>query len=309
MLLEDREYHRAKRLRSTQAATVWRRYEIESGSLRRAGPRDVARYYFPMAAPSIIRDLRRLEPGDAAGALAFARLWGLLGFHNLGSGLRREREPLLWLWAHAKGVRLVLTLAELLKSFASDREISLFLRTERRPAIDEDTDLIQEANDLMRRGTDADFAAAAALAPALFGPSTNTSSQVEDAELIYGAGDRLRWTVWPARSVTWRNVAERVIETIVNANLVHGPNLVLRYVDDGSAVLNRGFKAVLPVVYQHVAEVIAGPFRICEHCGTPFKPSHGRQRFCPPEDQTKGESRCALNYRARKSRASRTART
>src|SRR4051812_22954047 len=82
------------------------RYEIKNGWLRQQGP--TTRVYEPAEHRQVVTDLAKLHDGDENAVRAFADHWGLLGQGVLiakkSGGSDQPREPLDWIWAHARAV-------------------------------------------------------------------------------------------------------------------------------------------------------------------------------------------------------------
>src|SRR5215213_7168730 len=114
--------------------TVAARYTDDDGVLRADGP--VQRRYLPGAFPRLATELARVDRGGEMSALAFVRRWGLLGYAQLvagdaalSSGERKRRidalgggDPIDWVRAHARGVRVCLDLLDCLISKDDDAE-------------------------------------------------------------------------------------------------------------------------------------------------------------------------------------------
>jgi hypothetical protein len=102
-------------------------YSVVDGVLLESGP--VSRAYFPGLSPQLVSEFAKLGEGDESKAMTFAASWGLLGRWSLifnapdlsaearSEALGRGRgEPLTWLWAHVRGVRVCLNLLGYLQS-------------------------------------------------------------------------------------------------------------------------------------------------------------------------------------------------
>ena len=88
---------------------VYADYEVLHGVLRPVG--DLAHRYLPPDHREIVDDIAKLHEGDDSGLLAFARTWGLLGYR----GDPREGDPVPWVWAHSRNIRMVLDLTSICK--------------------------------------------------------------------------------------------------------------------------------------------------------------------------------------------------
>lgn len=302
------EQAESERHRNGQLWIVHREYEIVSGEVRPVDWDDEVRVYYPMAALSIIRDIQGLVPGDRRGLLAFARRWGRLGYPELVEGIRSPAgtryiprfrgDPVVWVWAHAAGVRTVLTLAQALRRRDAN-SIRAYIESIQEP--DRATRLIMRVNKLLASGTPEHLAEAESMADELL--LGHPRKATRHASLVFGLQHRVVDHLWAKRR-GWVAVAEQIVETILNRHLA-GVQISLQYVE-GEVQVRTHFDALLGVVYRHLADVVAaGQLRECDYCATPFVQRHGHQRFCPPEPwvaERGGESACALRYRSEKRR-------
>jgi hypothetical protein len=101
-------------------------YSVQDGVLVERGPH--LRAYLPALKPQLATDLAKVRDGDGEDAVRFARNWGLLGYRRMvlrARELAPERrdellahspgDPLPWVWAHARGVRICLELLDYLQ--------------------------------------------------------------------------------------------------------------------------------------------------------------------------------------------------
>ena len=93
------------------------------------------RFCDPFVFPELPARLADVEDGDEDGTLAFVQEWGLLGYSELftsrASAAQRAEfdssygqwgDPLDWIWAHARTVRILLKLISLLKFYQDNSQ-------------------------------------------------------------------------------------------------------------------------------------------------------------------------------------------
>jgi hypothetical protein len=89
----------------TQGWRVAEEYEISGGLLRPKGA--ITRVYSPIMHDELPTVLVKLERGDEAGLLQFARTYGHLGFSGLVPPEKRcGGDPLEWIWAHVATLQI-----------------------------------------------------------------------------------------------------------------------------------------------------------------------------------------------------------
>ena len=290
---EEQQFSEARRRQMPGLRLVYGQYVVREGILRPADPHSERRY-FPAAAAAAVRDLAAVAPGSEAHAIKFAQRWGILGnFSNTMSG-----EPVAWLWAHASGIRMVLQLATLIHDNADEAIAGcLTASTEMH---------FSAVEELQRCLTGNDAKGAELAAQAAFAASRTLSDEPDELPgVVYGLPtERVGYSSFPPQPERLKDAAKHAIETILNRNQAAGVHREIRYEDD-TPTARFASPSLVGYIYHHLAEIISGPSSECRYCGTPFRPTHGRQRFCPPEPWVRegGESRCALAYRARKHRA------
>ena len=284
--------------KSVSAAIVWREYEIEAGIIKRKGKHYTQRYYLPMASPGLVGEIAKLHPGDEKASVALAYKWGNLGYSRLAERTPARRsfpigDPLVWLWAHAAGMRAVLKLRSLLQ-LRDDRGLSEYL--EKCLVTDRMLDAREDVATLLREGKANETLE---YTDALF------SLQEEDCwpspMLIYGERERIIGAGWPVRGDI-RQAAHKIMADIINPNMV-GVYRVLRLTEDSEALeIGRAWDSVLSAAYWHLGELVAGGrVEECEHCQNLFVQSRRDQRFCPAPPFI-SESSCASAARQRRKR-------
>ena len=289
----ERDWHEAEARRSTRIAVVWRDYQIEAGIIKRKGERYTGREYFPIAKPGLVSGIAKLQPGDERAVLTFVRRWGLLGYATPRSFPRSD--PLIWIWAHASGIRAVLKLRRLLQQ-GDDEQLSEYLDSCR--VTDRMLDAQERLTSLLRPGQ-----ASKALehVDQLFRIQSSDEWLAPCPMLIYGIGDQIACTGWPERG-NIRQAARRIMADIINPNMV-GVYRELWLTEDSSGLeIRRVWDSPLSVAYWHLGELVAGGrVEECEHCHNLFVQRRRDQRFCPPPPFT-SESSCASAFRQRKRR-------
>ena len=123
------------------------------------------------------------------------------------------------------------------------------------------------------------------------------------AFVISGESRRIVLKLHAPNVKPWR-VGWMILSGIINPNLrgVHAEIVewIDTYEDAGRVV--QAFDGLISVIYRHLFEiVVGGNVEDCRECGTPFKQTDGRQRFCPPPTWT-SESPCAMRFHKREQR-------
>lgn len=246
-------------------------YRVADGVLQPVG--DETRTYDPLAHQEVISEYAKLNEGDEAAVVQFARTWGLLGWKELTieamvSPVNGDRLP--WLWGHARNVRLVLRLYHYLQK-SDTKGLSQFLDSHRAPSLNPD----EEDGPLI---------------------------SIELPDGLQGQ-QRFSWGE-PATRVAPR-VAEEIIAAVINNNLqgrTHDTVLTrpLRLIPD--------CPALLIAVYQHLARVVAEDRVLarCQECSALFVVTDRRQKYCPPSPDWKGRTGSLCGARDRKRRQRRT---
>lgn len=285
----EEEWRDAERRRSNQVQSVFGEYQVIDGRIL-AASEDEVRWYFPLAARSIARDLARVSVGSEEEALGFTARWGLLGFTRLASRMQPEGDPIAWTWAHARNFQIAMRLRSLR---GDDEALADYLSSIR--AVRNASYLVLKANELL---ADGDLSALQRATPALFesGPPQKLF------RYVFAKSDKIGGIGLPGR-YTPSQVASALLRSIINPH-VRG---VYEQIETSgqTTTWGRSFDAVINAAYRRLAEiVIAEQSRECQFCDALFTPTDRRQRFCPREPwrEPPGESTCALNYRTRKLR-------
>ena len=280
-------------------------YEVADGVLRRTdwrggfeNPLPWDRQYRPGAYPQLVAEFARLNVNEPAQLISFAKTWGALGFLeqilSLPVVLPGETEkqieylkavggdPLSWIAAHVQGVNVCLRLIDCLLR-RDYREIESYLKAFR-PTLS-----FVEAG--LEPSTDISI---------LYGRRYQTVSS------WFSAPDPESYNPPYSEQEQSFMLAKNVIEGIVNDNLRGGIAPALKHGwETGFGELFE-FVSLMDVIYWHLMRIATSKVGLakCQECGQYFIQTHGRQRFCPPEDWEgeQAESRCARRYRARKAR-------
>ncbi len=287
--------------------------------------RDKARYYRPMEHPGLPFELMKVQNGDVKAAQRFVSRFGGLGHHEIrlaeimramggqsirqaeaegGQSIRqagtrgealpgvdrqnpidtRPLEPLEFIWSHATQLRLLFSTYEALKAddeAVVQRVVQEFTTTE--PLVEDRKLYIQ----------------------------TWLSRGIEHGEPLY---DLIGATAEYMEEWGNRLLASKWLMSVCTSNLTDFTPIV-DYVDQPARfVVSYKWAFLLNVVYWHAAAVFtrSGEIAICRECGHSFEKTDRRQQFCPPDLEqreeyrfglrSRAQSRCAMRYRARKSR-------
>jgi len=119
---------------------------------------------------------------------------------------------------------------------------------------------------------------------------------------------RLFFKSRPRTSKEAQEMAIHIIKTVVNDN-TKGIRMELKDEGDGLIIWNRQYSALIEAIWLMVGDMAIitreGNDRLylrrCEWCNTPFKATHKRQRFCPPD--IGNQSLCGLKYRQHRFKA------
>ena len=243
------------------------------------------RLYYPILSPSIVRDLAHVQPGNAARAVRFARRWGLLG-----EGLQGfwEADPLVWVWGHAHGIRVVLDLLKLLGAEDIDGvEDYLNGMTVSRAAIKAQAQVKQ----LLKTGH---YEKALTWTPTLWPKNKGYRQPSRQVGLIHSKKGEIGLTLFASGAFEDRSsLAWEVICAIVNQNLVGGVFRQLEPVHrQTKPTIRYWWDSLISVVYWHLATLVTVQrVRECLFCKALFEVTDERQRFCPADFGEK-RSRC-----------------
>jgi hypothetical protein len=255
------------------------------------------RCYAPAVHPELPGELAKLQRGDVEAVLKFARVYGTLGHTAFiprevwaRGGAIPVGDPLLWVWAHADTVRICLELSYRLEE-GDITSLRSYLRS---------LHVTQADLDVWKSW--------------LGDPADDDYKEYTDTWPTAMVGQRGEITLWqwgrlgrnPQEPLSHDDVKElaRVIRrSLINANIAGIHRVLLN--DGRSDILFWEFKALVEMVYWHVAQAVDGKrLKRCEakDCGVPFVQTDLRQRFCPPMFEQKRESRCAIRHRVHKHR-------
>jgi hypothetical protein len=283
-------------------------------------PKGGRRSYPPMGALSLVSELAQVRPGHPAGAVSFVRRWGLLGTQpwpgqewppdTTNAASFALGDPVVWLWAHANGVRVALELSQNIRRgdlAATERYLSsLAISTAAAGAV-------FDVNEHLKYG---ETWHATQLASALFEKALNADQAVRsDLRDVYAstalvAGRRREVVIirpHPAWTIDPLSAAWSIIEGIVNPHMSGTAKRLMRFQREGGVLgepdaceedVEVAWDSLLSVVYALLLDVVTGArIRDCENCGLPFIQTDARQRFCPGEGRS--ASRCATRFRQR----------
>jgi hypothetical protein len=301
----EAETDEAERRRSLLALSVHGGYQITDGLLRATpeGYRRLRRQYFPMATPAVLSEFSRLTVGDEAGLVGFAARWGTLGYSALRGectpDLRWTREePVAWIWAHLVGIQVALKIHQLWRR-QDLGGISQFLAERRRPPhawLDG-----PDPNKLVAEGK---FAEAQAAITRSIVPATQDEEPEAGAFVVSAQGRNISLHLYPFDSVSPQRATWTILRGIINPNLSGVHAEISRWAGEmleGELVV-QAFEGLISVIYRHLFEiVVGGNVEDCRECGTPFKQTDARQRFCPPPSWAR-ESACAMRFHKRQQR-------
>ena len=276
---------------SSQMRSVGSHYGTVGERITQLPPLEVDRYYYPLADRSVLKDLSNVPDGDEPSALGFVRKWGFLGpLPERWLDLWRRGEPLpgdtlVYLWQHARQVRLVLRLARCIEQQDDARLEMLLSETFQPGKID--------------------------------APEKEQIFDIIDVDGEVSSANRRKWqllesnetggfrTVVTSQVDEDRLVAHDIVVRILDANLgsvrlgvkqsTHGQSPGLNLVRSSK------FDSLAAAIYLLLTEVVEARRRFLEcaypRCGKLFEQTHGRQRYCPSEDSTQGESLCSIRHR------------
>lgn len=231
--------------------------------------------YTPASRADLPSALAKLKRGDEAAIIRFARIYGMLGFYELLPEKAKldhvYGDPLEWIWSHADTLRLCLELKEMLDG---ERDDLLMKRLSSLTILD-----------MTNRAYPCPFLR--------FAAGVGTSK----TQLFPVSGE--------SRTSEIRNLAAKILETIVNRN-ISGIFPVMTWVAKRQSFVQFFHcTALVEMAYWHIANVLrGGRVRRCERpgCGGSFIQTDGRQRFCPGEQDGKQESPCAVLARVQRFR-------
>lgn len=272
--------------RDPLSAKVYSVYQIRNGVIFGSGK--VLRTYLPVATPQVVTDYANLPEGDESQLLAVAQRWGSLGYlrvtglddgvdvYNLLRPGEHSADPLSWVWAHARGIRTCLKLADCIRL----RDVS---------ALEETLDsIVVERREFKQKTSDGGQQSVTQIRFAEgFGYESYVLSGISlDKTVALWSADG--GTTELSEVVSAEDYARVIIRWIVNLNLsLVQPKLVVERTDDGREVFSLGNGGLLlGVVYWHLARLVAreAGYAQCEACKKFFIQKNPRQKYCPPSD-------------------------
>ena len=267
---------------SLQQLMVCNSYLIADGKVV-IGSSQEDRYYNPYEHSELPPLLAAINPKDEKQTLEFINQWGLLGYSELFTSQASSRErakfdsyygqwgdPLEWIWAHSRNVRMLLKLIDLLNNQDNDR-ISRYveqLLTETPPPL---------KNYLLTYAT----------------PTAATNQM--------GFGLALSTPI---------QFASAIISRIINDNCTRfvSSSLIIYDQATGGLAESHTAPALLPVIYSHLKAAAIKKngyyqceYRYCERGSAVENERRGpKNQYCPPDDN--GESLCSRKERYHRSK-------
>lgn len=288
--------------RGAPSSYVYGAHEILNGLLRPKTYDTFKRRYFPMATPAVLSEFALLTVGDEAGLIAFANRWGTLGYDALPGERSAHKEftggdPVAWVWAHLAGIQVALRIYQLWRRHDLEG-ISQFLasRTVSRRTWAHGPKL----NALLKQQR---FLEAQTAVKQYVVPPRRDSDLEDGPFVIAGESRRISLNVYASNVTPWEE-AGTILTRIINPNLrgVHAQILAWTDTKQEAVGVVQAFDGLISVIYRHLFEiVVGGNVEDCRECGTPFRQTDGRQRFCPPPSWT-SESPCAMRFHKREQR-------
>jgi len=238
-------------------------------------PKQLGEPYSPWENRNLPNALAKVQ--DSRGAIRFVERYGLLGYDQLVPPTRFDEpsrsvggDPLPWVLAHAAAVRMAIHLIaglsredeQLIRDTLTNHQTFVNVNGKRR------------AGFLLPQGTDIKFVE-------FFRP--------------------------PDTSAGFRDLAAHLVRGLVNDNTT-GIRFALSRRAAGVLAWAMTARALVDCIWWMVGEMaVAGSdeggdaVRLCEECGMPFRVTHARQRFCPP-DQFSKRSLCEARRHMRQFR-------
>jgi hypothetical protein len=269
---------------------VYDDYVIVDERLCRQGEKTYS--YAPMVHEELPSQLAKLTRGDEAGVLAFARVYGSLGYKEFVPFVTRLAyvgDPLSWIWAHAETIRLCLQLSKALQ----DDDLSTLNRVlsgQQVTACDVEA-LCEPAH------------VAAIQEQLRWAQSTRPA-------VLIAERDTVRLDTWNVPNEVTRADTEREVYRVrafrnrmINANIKG----MVRELHTGWRTKDRSywtFTALIETAYWHLANTVDGGKIVrCEECQALFIQRDKRQRFCPPlfthPSSKRRHSRCGTHKRVK----------
>ncbi len=237
-------------------------YVVKDGKLWSIGQ---TTEYPPMGHKELPGEMAKLSPGDEGAVLQFAQTYGVFGYAKLRHIAPEEKppgEPLDWIWAHARGLKLCLGLSDYLQT-RDEEKLEVYLDTHR-------------------------------------ASKTWRGLRMYEAEIAYREQIvQVQWARDAGESAV--DLARCIRIELINEN-IRGIRRAFQDVDGSdqsyfvfSALVEAAYWQLADMMTAHE------PIQRCTACGAPFIQTDPRQRFCLPKRNQK-ESACAIRFRVRKHR-------
>lgn len=231
--------------------------------------------YTPASRAELPSAVAKLQRGDEAAIIRFAKIYGMFGFNEIlpeNSKLNATfGDPLAWIWSHAETLRLCLDLKEMLDCERDDS-----LRNRLLSLTPSDMKHQKHPSPFLK------FSAGAGVVQQFFSPV----SKEDDKNVV-------------------RHLTGKILATIVSKN-ISGIFPEMAWLESRQTFAQYFHcTALIEMAYWHVANALRGVrVRRCERpgCGGAFIQTDGRQRFCPGDQDNKLESPCAVLARVQRFR-------
>lgn len=245
-------------------------YEIHDSLLIWRADQTRIKTYYPIVHKTIPSELSKIPAGDERAILHFAEAYGHLGYDQLvNSEKARNGDPVVWIWAHARLIRLCLELAD-----------GVYRRDKRK--------LFKSLGDFQQSGIN----------------PKQVSQPVPEKELSWC----LIFRDIPLSEASIIPVAEQMLLEIVNRN-IRGVQRVVSWHGNRKGPFYQFRSLIEVAYWHLADVIESGVVKQCqaEGCGFYFIQTDGRQRFCPPRFDPYSpkrftESPCAVRERIKRFR-------
>ncbi|MCL0099552.1 hypothetical protein M1O55_01630 [Dehalococcoidia bacterium] len=267
---------------SLQQLVVCNSYLIANGKVV-IGSSQENRYYNPYEHSELPPLLAAINPKDESKTLEFVNQWGLLGYSELFTSQASSKErakfassygqwgdPLDWIWAHSRNVRMLLKLIELLNNQDNDR-ISRYVKN-----------LLAETPPPLKNYL------------LTYATPTATTNQM-------GFGMALSTPI---------QFASTIVSRVINDNYTKfvSSRLITYDQTTGGLAESHTTPALLPVIYSHLKAAAIKKigyyqceFRYCKRWTAIENERRGpKNKYCRPDDS--GESLCSRKERYHRSK-------